>query len=377
MRILYISNSTKISGAPAVLLNLIQAMNDRHEIAVILPDTDGPLYYKLREIGVKCYADMPYALTVWPRVVNPLKMFRRLRSLISGLPSVRRYIGKVIDDFKPDIVHLNVGPLDLSLDECIARGIPHIWHQREFQSGMTFWPSERKFRRKILKEGNWNIAITRCVADYWNLRDCDGVIYDGVQMAQDVNPGYIGDRYFLFVGRVERNKGLMELLRAFRRYRRSGGDAVLKVAGRSSAMYGLLCRSYIRLHSLKPYVEFLGPCDDVLQLMRGALALVVASRTEGFGLTAVEAMSQGCVVVGNDTTGMKEQFDRGKELTGDEIGFRYRGVSELTRVLELVSSENMDFSAIRERARQVVFNEYPVSKMVGNVEEFYLKILNR
>lgn len=377
MRILYISNSTKISGAPAVLLNLIQAMNDRHEIAVILPDTDGPLYYKLREIGVKCYADMPYALTVWPRVVNPLKMFRRLRSLISGLPSVRRYIGKVIDDFKPDIVHLNVGPLDLSLDECLARGIPHIWHQREFQSGMTFWPSERKFRRKILKEGNWNIAITRCVADYWNLRDCDGVIYDGVQMAQDVNPGYIGDRYFLFVGRVERNKGLMELLRAFRRYRRSGGDAVLKVAGRSSAMYGLLCRSYIRLHSLNPYVEFLGPCDDVLQLMRGALALVVASRTEGFGLTAVEAMSQGCVVVGNDTTGMKEQFDKGKELTGDEIGFRYRGVSELTRALELVSSENMDFSAIRERARQVVFNEYPVSKMVGNVEEFYLKILNR
>ena len=377
MRILYISNSTKISGAPAVLLNLIQAMNDRHEIAVILPDTDGPLYYKLREIGVKCYADMPYALTVWPRVVNPLKMFRRLRSLISGLPSVRRYIGKVIDDFKPDIVHLNVGPLDLSLDECIARGIPHIWHQREFQSGMTFWPSERKFRRKILKEGNWNIAITRCVADYWNLRDCDGVIYDGVQMAQDVNPGYIGDRYFLFVGRVERNKGLMELLRAFRRYRRSGGDAVLKVAGRSSAMYGLLCRSYIRLHSLNPYVEFLGPCDDVLQLMRGALALVVASRTEGFGLTAVEAMSQGCVVIGNDTTGMKEQFDKGKELTGDEIGFRYRGVSELTRALELVSSENMDFSAIRERARQVVFNEYPVSKMVGNVEEFYLKILNR
>ena len=377
MRILYISNSTKISGAPAVLLNLIQAMNDRHEIAVILPDTDGPLYYKLREIGVKCYADMPYALTVWPRVVNPLKMFRRLRSLISGLPSVRRYIGKVIDDFKPDIVHLNVGPLDLSLDECIARGIPHIWHQREVQSGMTFWPLERKFRRKILKEGNWNIAITRCVADYWNLRDCDGVIYDGVQMAQDVNPGYIGDRYFLFVGRVERNKGLMELLRAFRRYRRSGGDAVLKVAGRSSAMYGLLCRSYIRLHSLNPYVEFLGPCDDVLQLMRGALALVVASRTEGFGLTAVEAMSQGCVVVGNDTTGMKEQFDKGKELTGDEIGFRYRGVSELTRALELVSSENMDFSAIRERARQVVFNEYPVSKMVGNVEEFYLKILNR
>jgi glycosyltransferase involved in cell wall biosynthesis len=377
MRILYISNSTKTSGAPAVLLNLIQGLCDRHEIAVILPDTEGPLYHKLTELGVKCYVDMPYSLTVWPRVINPMKMVRRLGNLVCGLSSVRRYVGEVIDDFRPDIVHLNVGPLDISMDECIARGIPHIWHQREFQSGMTFWPSERAFRLKILKDGNWNIAITRCVADYWNLRDCDGVIYDGVRMDCDPKPRSTDDRYFLFVGRVERNKGLLELLKAFRRYRKSGGDAVLKVAGRSSAMYGLLCKVFIRIYALKPYVEFLGSRDDVPELMNGALALVVASRTEGFGLAAVEAMSQGCVVIGNDTTGMKEQFDIGKDFTGDEIGLRYSGISQLAQTLHLAASENVDFSAMRERARLTVLNEYPVAKMVGNIEDFYLKVLNR
>lgn len=377
MRILYISNSTKTSGAPAVLLNLIQGLCDRHEIAVILPDTEGPLYHKLTELGLKCYVDMPYSLTVWPRVINPLKMVRRLGNLVCGLSSVRRYVGEVIDDFRPDIVHLNVGPLDISMDECIARGIPHIWHQREFQSGMTFWPSERAFRLKILKDGNWNIAITRCVAGHWNLRDCDGVIYDGVRMDCDPKPRSTDDRYFLFVGRVERNKGLLELLKAFRRYRKSGGDAVLKVAGRSSAMYGLLCKVFIRIYALKPYVEFLGSRDDVPELMNGALALVVASRTEGFGLAAVEAMSQGCVVIGNDTTGMKEQFDIGKDFTGDEIGLRYSGISQLTQTLHLAASENVDFSAMRERARLTVLNEYPVAKMVGNIEDFYLKVLNR
>ena len=76
MRILYISNSTKISGAPSVLLNLIQDLHERHEIAVILPDVDGPLYRKLKDIGVKCYTEKPYGLTVWPRVINPLKMVR-------------------------------------------------------------------------------------------------------------------------------------------------------------------------------------------------------------------------------------------------------------------------------------------------------------
>ena len=377
MRILYISNSTKTSGAPAVLLNLIQELRDRHEIAVILPDADGPLYHELKKIGVRCYADKPYGLTVWPRVVNPLKLLRRLRTLISGIPSVRRYVGKVIDDFRPDIVHLNVGPLDISFDECVSRGIPHIWHLREFQSGMTFWPSEREFRRKILCSGNWNIAITRCVADYWNLRGYDEVIYDGVRMEHDQKPGSADGRYFLFVGRVERNKGLLELLKAFRRYRKSGGDAILKVAGRSSAMYGLLCRTYIQLCSLNPYVEFMGPRDDVPELMRGALALVVASRTEGFGLTAVEAMSQGCVVIGNDTTGIKEQFDRGKEITGNEIGIRYCGTADLVRALETVASENADFSDMSERARSMVLNEYPVDKMAGRIENFYLKVLSR
>ncbi len=377
MRILYISNSTKVSGAPAVLLNLIQEFRDRHEIAVILPDADGPLYHELKKVGVRCYTDNPYGLTVWPRVVNPLKLLRRLRTLISGIPSVRRYVGKVIDDFRPDIVHLNVGPLDISFDECVSRGIPHIWHLREFQSGMRFWPSEREFRRKILCSGNWNIAITRCVADHWNLRGCDEVIYDGVPMEHDQKPGFADERYFLFVGRVERNKGLLELLKAFRRYRKSGGDAILKVAGRSSAMYGLLCRTYIRLWSLKPYVEFMGPRDDVPELMRGALALVVASRTEGFGLTAVEAMSQGCVVIGNDTTGIKEQFDRGKEITGNEIGIRYCGTADLVRALETVASENADFSDMSERARSMVLNEYPVDKMAGRIENFYLKVLSR
>ena len=121
----------------------------------------------------------------------------------------------------------------------------------------------------------------------------------------------------------------------------------------------------------------MGPRDDVPELMRGALALVVASRTEGFGLTAVEAMSQGCVVIGNDTTGIKEQFDRGKEITGNEIGIRYCGTADLVRALETVASENADFSDMSERARSMVLNEYPVDKMAGRIENFYLKVLSR
>ena len=121
MRILYISNSSSISGAPAALLNLVAGLKDRHEIAVVLPDSKGPLYEAISALGIRCFTEMPYSLTIWPRVISPVKYFRRICSLTSGLAKVQAYVADVIDAFSPDIVHTNVGPLDLALDHCRLR----------------------------------------------------------------------------------------------------------------------------------------------------------------------------------------------------------------------------------------------------------------
>ena len=45
--------------------------------------------------------------------------------------------------------------------------------------------------------------------------------------------------------------------------------------------------------------------------MSKALALFVPSSFEGFGFITVEAMFCGCLVIGRNTGGTKEQFDNG------------------------------------------------------------------
>lgn len=376
MRILYISNSSSISGAPAAMLNLVAGLKDRHEIAVVLPDSKGPLYEAISALGIRCFTEMPYSLTIWPRVISPVKYFRRICSLTSGLTKVQAYVAGVIDTFRPDIVHTNVGPLDLALDHCRLRSIPHVWHLREFQNGMTFWPSDAAFRSRILSDGNWNIAITSCVYDYWGLREKDTIIYDGVPLpSREVEMETQGGPDFLFVGRVERNKGLMELLKAFATYRRKGGKASLDVVGRVSSLYGLLCRMYVNVRGLRGSVRFHGQKNDVPGMMRNAKALIVCSQTEGFGLVAVEAMLEGCLVIGNDTTGMKEQFDIGERFSGGQIGIRYRGSRELAAALKDVDDGKIGDIRMKHRAAGTVRTCYDMSESVSQVEKFYNRIL--
>lgn len=375
MRILYISNSTSVSGAPAVLLSIVKEISRKHEVGVVLPDSEGPLYKALTDLGARCWCAVPYGLTIWPRVLNPFKYLKRLYALTAGRKKASSYIVSILDEFKPDIVHTNVGPLDLALDECRRRNIPHIWHLREFQNGMRFWPSKKTFLKRIHSQGNFNIAITHCIADYWHLRDCDAVIYDGVDTDSAVlRKNEVKERFFLSVGRVEKNKGQMELLKAYRRYRRMGGDAGLEVVGRMSLLYGLRCRAYVMMHGLGRYVDFAGHRNDVPELMTRALALVVSSVTEGFGLASVEAMMQGCTVIGNDATGMKEQFDTGLKFTGVEIGIRYRGVEALADAMAEVSAGTDGLAAMRERALKTVMEKYDVREMTESLEGYYLKI---
>ena len=384
MKILYISNNSSTGGAPAALLNLVRMMCIKHEVAVMMPDDKGPLYRELKALGVQCYTYCSYCLSIWPRVLNPVKFIRRIAALRTNRTSVRDYVAKVLDEFCPDIVHTNVGPLDIAVDECKERGIPHVWHLREYQDldfGMRYYPGgSREFKELISEENNHCIAITSGVYSHWDLSSDARVIYDGV--IDDVTVGaYATDEkhrqpYFLYAARIEKGKGLKELLKAYRLYVRKGGKYSLKVAGRPCGIYAFMCRLYVGLHGLSDMVTFLGNRLDVPELMADAKAAVIPSRFEGFGFTTVEAMYKGCIVVGKNTAGTKEQFDNGKSLKGREIGLRYETEAELADRLSEV--ERMDDDAaelMRKDAYETVTSLYGIARYAREVEEYYQRIL--
>ena len=376
MRILYISASSAVGGAQQALYNLASEMKARgHEVGVVLPDSKGVLYGKLQDAGCELFASERYVMTLYPMCYMPWKRRRANALLKENITRVREYIGHILDEFRPDIVHTNVGPLDIAPAECAKRGIPHVWHLREYQRGMRFYPSADIFRKLVHESNNHCIAISNGISDYWELdAKKDRVIYDGVIPDTPGRPSSPDGGYFLFAGRVEKIKEVLPMLKAFRRYRSKGGGANLLIAGKDSGFYALRCKLYAKLF-LKDSVSFMGVCDGIGSLLDRAAALIAPCRCEGFGFTVVEAMHRNCPVIGFDACGIKEQFDKGLALTGDSIGMRFDSTYSLSERMLEVTKDGFNPADMTERALRTVMESYTISHHTSQVEAFYKDIL--
>jgi glycosyltransferase involved in cell wall biosynthesis len=115
--------------------------------------------------------------------------------------------------------------------------------------------------------------------------------------------------YVLFVGTVEPRKGIDVLLAAHTALRQQGHpDLRLVIAGPPGWGETPMLDG--------PGVVAPGRIDEVTldALYRGAAALAVPSRAEGFGLPALEAMARGCPVVASDTGALPEVVGDGGVL---------------------------------------------------------------
>ena len=105
--------------------------------------------------------------------------------------------------------------------------------------------------------------------------------------------------YFLFVGALEPRKAPDLLAQAFLRARARGLDADLVVAGEG------------RLDPRGPGIRRLGRVDDLGSLYAGALAVVLPSWLEGFGLPPVEGLSVGTPAIVSDLPVLREVLGGG------------------------------------------------------------------
>jgi glycosyltransferase involved in cell wall biosynthesis len=114
----------------------------------------------------------------------------------------------------------------------------------------------------------------------------------------------------LFVGRLSREKGLMDLMEAWRSVQQSdgAGSGVLLVAGPDMEGHpwnvGPAAREFTVRHALSSSVRFLGSVDPVDPLLRAADVLVQPSHFEALGLSAIEALASGVPVIASAVGGL-------------------------------------------------------------------------
>ena len=110
----------------------------------------------------------------------------------------------------------------------------------------------------------------------------------------------------LFVGRLSREKGVLELLEAWRLLQPS--DALLIVAGPDMTGHawdaGAPGRAFVERHGLGQNVRFAGSLADVAPMIKAADLVVQPSHFEALGLSAIEALACGVPLVASAVGGL-------------------------------------------------------------------------
>ena len=391
MRILYIAHVVEIGGASMALLNIIKGLPTTIDVGVMLPAQEGWLVDELKQCNCHLFFSN-YEMMVYPvasirkygrwNPIGYLKFCKGLYNKFWKREKARKDLRNIINEFHPDIVHCNCGPLTFSLKVCQEMDVVHVWHIREYTKmdmNLDMIPTFSLFKKGLKQQGNHCIAITKGIFDFFELQEGkDKVIYDGVfdipQQKKFVD--YAKENYILAAGRIEPAKGTLMLLEAFSKFHKKHFDIKLLLAGGfSNPQYLEQCKTFVSDNRLEESVLFLGERNDVYQLMQKARFLVVASPSEGFGFITAEAMLNTCLVNGRNTAGTKEQFDNGLLLTGEEIGLRFETTEELVdRMEDALNNPNVH---MREKAFEVVTQKYTIQSHIEQLVNFYNDILNK
>jgi len=246
------------------------------------------------------------------------------------------FLPLILKRIQPDLVHFphfNVpifytGRYVVTIHDLIK----HEWHQKgsTTRSAPIYW-----LKHQVYKGVIW-LAVKRAtkimvpsyhvkqklVAQYHLSADKVEVTYEAGSLAEgesrsdeERKKAFTAEKYnlaspfVLYVGNAYPYKNLPTLFAAVKQVNQSQ-PLCLAVVGARGVFLDRLRQSAQEQGSLE-YINFLGyvPDADLVDLYKEAAAFVLPSFSEGFGLTAVEAMGLGCPVVAANSSCLPEVCD--------------------------------------------------------------------
>jgi phosphatidylinositol alpha-mannosyltransferase len=229
-------------------------------------------------------------------------------------PRAARRTLEAIRDFAPDVVHIHepaVPWVSLAASRQVAVptvGTFHAWSDRD-----RAYRIGRPLLRRVARRLDARVAVSEAACRYHaDALGMGGREFTVVPNAVDVSrfadatpiPGHLPPT-LLFVGRLEKRKGLEQLIRAFILLKTHRSDVRLLVVGEGPERDR--CQALVPAR-MRSDVVFLGRVgqDDLPRFYRSADVFVApALGGESFGIVLIEAMAAGTPVVASDIPGYR------------------------------------------------------------------------
>lgn len=392
MKVLYIASSTGMAeGATKSLIAMISQVHTLGvELEVICPDENGITHW-LKERDIKTHVvhfrhkRLPFTRTFsdklkWlPRLIHDSWINFRAQPSVTDIAKT----------FSPDIIHENTSVIDLGYRASKAIGVPDVIHIREY--GDLDFKMKLPGRKKRLTDKNvFTISITKDIKRHLCQDSNPNAtqIYDGILQVSDIRFNECKEKWFLYAGRIERAKGIDNLLNSYVQYacRVDSAYPLYVCGGCNNPAYLEKMKAFVAENGLESKVVWMGERSDIADFMYRTAATIIPSRFEALGRVMPEAMANGSLCVAKYTGGTKEQLDNGLKFTGKPIAIGYEDNEQLTQALVNITdaaergnafAQGSEYRNMIDRSQRAVEDFFSEQSFGHKIIDFYTKILNQ
>lgn len=308
-------------------------------------------------------------------------------SLFKDLKSLWR-MWRVLRKEKPDMIHSMTPKAGLiSMMAGWLTGVPVRIHTF---TGLV-WPTSTGIKRRILMATDWltcacathiipegegvksdllNHHITRKPLKVLGYGNVKGIDLDYFKPAETTSKSHQGFT-FVFVGRIVRDKGINELVKAFDRLHQEHNDVRLVLVGpREDDLDPVLPETLERIDRGEG-IESVGKQSDVKSFYANADALVFPSYREGFPNVVIEAGAMGLPSIVTDINGSREIIIDGQ----NGVIVPPQNEEALYQAMKLFVEEPELTQSLATNARTLIASRYEQGYVRQCLYDFYHEIL--
>lgn len=346
---------------------------------VVSVSSPGPEVQHLREMGVKCIE---------------VSMERHI-SLSKDIVSLWKLI-KVFRKEKPDIVHSMTPKAGMLC--MLAAWICRVPVRIHTFTGLV-WPTASGLKRKILMATDWftcacathvipegegvktdllSHGITHKplkVLGYGNVRGIDLEHYARTEeVMRKADKIRVKDVFtFMFVGRIVRDKGINELVAAFKRLQTRVPKTRLILVGEYEDALDPITPEARKEIEDNPCILAVGNQKDVRPWLAASDALVFPSYREGFPNVVIEAGAMGLPSIVTDINGSREIIQDG--VNG--LIVPSKNEDALLKEMERLVEDAALASYLASHARRLVASRYEQGYVKQCLLDFYRQIIHK
>ena len=335
-KILIINNSSFFGGAERFIVTTLNKLKDRYD-----------LFYAVMDSTL--YSMLPKDKTY----------------LFKGKSLLNEYfeLKKIIGEIQPDVLLYNgssifyLMPLFLKYKQILYR-----------HSTDRYAPRSRRWLYKLIMAiSYYNADLTIHVSNY-SLREQKikrnrGIcIHNGIEIESFLSHEVNNTFTVLFCGRLEESKGLIPIVKAFKKI--PNNIARLWIVGDGSL------RDFVE-SNICDNIQYFGFRTDVGAFYKETDALILMSSFENFPISILEAMSRSIPIITTGVGGISEMVK--DSYNGLVIPL---SISEIIKAIERMSSDRIGSLCMGNNAYKYCKDNFTIEKKVDEISFALNKVLN-